>query len=525
MTDNNNEYNNALPQGYMLDNFRIIKVLGAGGFGVAYLAEDTYLDEQCVIKEYMPSEFSYRDTTSHSVYATSPSQAKNYEWGLTEFLNEAKMIKKCQHHNIVKVIRFFEANNTAYMVMPYFAGSSLDEFIKARTNKSLSEQELKDIILPLLDGLKVLHAQNIFHRDIKPSNIYICDEDHRPILIDFGAARFSLGARSRSITSIVTIGYSPHEQYHQHGRQGAWTDIYAIAAVMYCLISGKKPIEAPARVSDDPLVPAVEVGKGNYSPHLLAAIDHALAFSEKDRPQTIEEWLLEMEGKAISTQQTTINTTTGGSQPSEPTHKNNPKMAWILGIVALVVVGVLAALFYPRSPEPIDPDMISNKFVDTSTSSVTPSISPPPRIPKEPEPVLPIAIKEEPVEPKPEPVEPVIATETKQQCTAGRLNASQIRALVTNKIAIGTRLDTPKPYDWQEFQMSNGDALFSKKNSAVSRGKWKIEDDKLCWCYGECASYKCKYVETSDQCSEWYYIDPDSEKKTGKVYDWQEITP
>ena len=314
MAGENNHFN-ALPKGYMLDSFRIIKVLGSGGFGIAYLAEDIHLEKVFVVKEYLPSDFSYREQSSNIVHPKDPSQKENYEWGLREFINEAKTIAKFEHPNIVQVTRYFEANNTAYIVMNYVKGCSLNELLK--NGETATEEEMKAIVIPLLNGLKAVHSKNILHRDIKPSNIYISDQGNTPILIDFGAARYSLGSHSRSITTVITPGYSPYEQYQTRGNQGPWTDIYAMGAVMYRLLSGTMPQEAPSRVKNDPLIPATQLGRGKYSHQLLAAIDHALAFDEDDRPQSVEEWLSEIEGITTTAGASTAGASTAGASTAE----------------------------------------------------------------------------------------------------------------------------------------------------------------------------------------------------------------
>jgi serine/threonine protein kinase len=385
--------------------------------------------------------------------------------------------------------------------MPYFTGNSLSQLLKQNPDEKISEQKLRDIVIPLLNGLKVLHAQNIFHRDIKPSNIYICNQDTRPILIDFGAARFSLGSRSRSITTIVTPCYSPHEQYHQHGKQGAWTDIYSMGAVMYRLISGKKPIESPARVADDdPLIPATTIGKGRYSKHLLTAIDHALAFKEIDRPQSIEQWLLEIDGKK--------------APKAKKDSKPIPIIAWVV-IVTLIASAVLLGLKLLQGSNATNSSIKykTEAIIEPTTKSnvektIKPTISPP----TETE----IKIKIKPT------IEEKTAPKTVTTCVDSRLNSAQIKTLVQNKIAIGVRLDTPTPYNWVEFQKNNGEAYFNRENGEISTGKWKIDADQLCWCYGECIEYKCKYIEARNSCSIWYYIDPETGKETSKVYRWKE---
>lgn len=278
---------NALAPGFVLQDYLIEGVLGYGGFGITYLAEDVHLNKKFAIKEFLPSELALRDGDSR-VVPKSAGAEDDYLWGLEQFLQEAKTLARFEHPNIIQVLRFFEANGTAYIVMAFQEGSSLNELLERK--KRLEEQELRDIVLPLIDGLKVIHREGVLHRDIKTENIFI-RSDGTPILIDFGAARQALGDKGRSLTAIVSRGYAPFEQYTRRGKQGPWSDIYALAAVMYESVAGEPPPEAVDRVvEDDPMVPAVEAGKGRYSEAFLAGIDKALAPMARDRPQTLEEW-------------------------------------------------------------------------------------------------------------------------------------------------------------------------------------------------------------------------------------------
>jgi len=282
------QYRNALPQGFGLLEYQIESVLGKpGGFGITYLATDTHLRQSVAIKEYLPSDFAVREGRN-TVYVRSASYEESFQWGLKCFIDEARVLAKFKHPGIVRVLRFFEANGTAYMVMEYQKGCSLTDYLKQR--RILTEEELLAIVLPLLDGLQELHLAGFLHRDIKPNNIYI-RSDETPILLDFGSARFAVGQKSRSVTSIVTPGYAPLEQYDNEIKdQGPWTDIYALGAVMYCTINGEAPPAATRRVMKDPMIPAVKIGKGKYRKSLLQAIDWALQLSEEDRPQTVEQW-------------------------------------------------------------------------------------------------------------------------------------------------------------------------------------------------------------------------------------------
>jgi len=282
------QHRNALQRGFWLNEYQIKSVLGKpGGFGITYLATDTHLEQSVAIKEYLPSDFAVREGRS-TVYVKSSSYEDNFKWGLDNFIKEARALARFTHPNIVRVLRFFEANGTAYMVMEYQEGKSLTDYLEQQ--RILTEEELLIIVKPLLDGLIEIHKANLLHRDIKPNNIYIRHDDS-PVLLDFGSARYAVGQKTRSVTSIVTPGYAPLEQYDDEIKdQGPWTDIYAMGAVMYRAIKGEAPPAATRRVMKDPMISAVKVGKGKYNKNLLQAIDCALQLSEEDRPRTVDEW-------------------------------------------------------------------------------------------------------------------------------------------------------------------------------------------------------------------------------------------
>ena len=277
------EYTDALPTGLKLEGYEIVRVLGVGGFGVTYLGFDDKLNMAVAIKEYLPSDLARRDS-SQTVTPRSTKDTADFQWGLDRFLSEAQDLARFDHPNIIRVRRFFEAHGTAYIVMDYAEGKTLAALIEHQG--PLTEARVKDILLPLMDGLDEVHRSDLLHRDIKPGNIII-KENGQPVLIDFGAARQSTGARSRSMTAVLTPGYAPLEQYSTKGNQGAWTDIYALAAVAYRALTGITPEEATNRIKNDPLVPAVTAGKSQASSAFLKALDWALAVDEEERPQTI----------------------------------------------------------------------------------------------------------------------------------------------------------------------------------------------------------------------------------------------
>ncbi len=289
-------YPDALPVGYRLHWYVLERVLGQGGFGITYLARDSNLDRQVAIKEYLPTDIARRRSDA-SARPHTEAHAERFGWGLERFLSEARTLARFDHANIVRVYSVFEANNTAYMVMRFEQGENLATLLERRG--TLTERQLTDCLLPILDGLERVHAGGYIHRDIKPENIYV-RQDGSPVLLDFGAARQSFGS-AKTMTVLVAPGYAPLEQYYGDAEtQGPWTDIYGLGATCYRVIAGRAPIDAVARAKGvlgsirEILQPAVEVGRGRYSPHLLEAVDHALALSECDRPQSIADWRREI---------------------------------------------------------------------------------------------------------------------------------------------------------------------------------------------------------------------------------------
>ncbi|HUR40297.1 MAG TPA: SUMF1/EgtB/PvdO family nonheme iron enzyme [Verrucomicrobiae bacterium] len=277
----------ALPAGTTLFEYRLDRVLGHGGFGITYLAWDSNLDKQVAIKEYLPDELAVRGLDSH-VAVRTPGHQDAFQWGLQQFLKEAKALARFSHPNLIRVLRFFEANGTAYFVTEYVKGETLSDLIKRET--MLPEYRLRAVLLPILDAVEQVHRVGVLHRDIKPANILL-QMDGTPVLIDFGAARINVDdSKSRSIIAVYSIGYAPVEQYSADGRQGPWTDIYALAAVAYAALSGRRPVESLSRMQDDVLVPAVLAGRQRYSPAFLKAVDWGLSLRPEDRPRSVTEW-------------------------------------------------------------------------------------------------------------------------------------------------------------------------------------------------------------------------------------------
>ena len=269
----------------LADTYRIDQVLGAGGFGITYLAEDTKLGLAVAIKEYFPAEFALRDA-SRSVRSRSGEHGDTFRWGLESFIKEAQMLARFDHPSVGHVMRVIEANNTAYMIQRYEDGMTLAHHLDG-LGRPMSEEEIHRLFDPLLDGLEVVHAQSVLHRDISPDNI-IVRPNGTGVLIDFGAARRAIADRSQMLTGIVREGYSPPEQYASGGaRQGPWTDVYALGAVLYRIVTGAKPATSIHRMIEDVLVPASTAAAERYSAVLLAAIDQAMRLKQADRPQNV----------------------------------------------------------------------------------------------------------------------------------------------------------------------------------------------------------------------------------------------
>lgn len=272
----------ALAPGQAVYEYRIERVLGGGGFGITYLAQDANLQLPVAIKEYFPADVAVRGADS-SVRVRSPESAARFDWGLERFVDEARALASFRHPNIVRVLRYFRENGTAYIVMEYESGEALKHW--AARQPGLDQAAVLRLVYPLLDGLETVHKLNFLHRDIKPDNIYI-RADGSPVLLDFGAARRV--SSEHDMTNIVSPGFAPFEQYHSKGNQGPWTDLYSLGAVLYWLTTGLKPVEAAARVREDAMPRAAQAGnQAAFGLPLLQAIDWALQPHEKDRPQSV----------------------------------------------------------------------------------------------------------------------------------------------------------------------------------------------------------------------------------------------
>ncbi len=293
------DYQNALQLKTMLHEYRLESVLGAGGFGITYLAWDTNLEKHVAIKEYLPGELAMR-ALDGSVVPVNTGHEHNYQWGLKRFIQEARTLAKFSHPNIVRVKRYFEANGTGYMVMEYEQGESLHQFLKPAP--TLDEEALTAIVMPILDGLQAVHGAGFLHRDIKPSNVFI-RKDGTPLLLDFGSSRFAAGAEPRNFTAIVSPGYAPLEQYSGDGNQGPWSDIYALASVLFRAVTGEKPPDAVTRLKSDTVRSSLTAARTRFGARFLNAIESGMNRDEKLRPQSVSEWREQFRGEPAATAQ------------------------------------------------------------------------------------------------------------------------------------------------------------------------------------------------------------------------------
>ena len=351
---------NALPADYRLGEYTIESVLGHGGFGITYLARDTKLSSLVAIKEYFPQAFAARQEQSTIVPRTysDPSAEENYRWGLQEFLKEAQALAKFKHNNIVRVLRFLEANSTAYMVMEYEEGESLADHLRKHSG-FLDESTLLQVFLPILSGLQAVHNAGLLHLDIKPDNIYL-RTNGKPMLIDFGSARHTAHQSEISKKIALTPGYSALEAYPNQGEQGPWSDVYSIGATLYRCMTGKAPTDALERFQTigrdqpDPLVMATEFDRPLYSSYIRECVDWALVLNREDRPHTAFALQQGLMGKEMTNEEPAQNQdaysyrsgfigTVNVKQPKQEKQKYKWNL-WERVVAALLSVALIAMI-------------------------------------------------------------------------------------------------------------------------------------------------------------------------------------
>lgn len=304
--------NDALPVGTRLGEFEIERVVGIGGFGIVYLAMDHALQRRVALKEYMPSALAARGGGTEQVSIRSQSHAETFGIGLRSFVNEARLLAKFDNPSLVKVHRFWEANGTAYMVMPYYQGVTLKD-ARPALGGAPSEAWLRTMLDSILGALDVIHHEQIFHRDVSPPNIMLVGSpawtsprELKPVLLDFGAARHVIGDRTQTLTAILNPSFAPIEQYAESTalRQGPWTDLYALAGVIYFCLTGRPPVQAAARTIHDEL-PSLGAQQATlrsaeglpYELDFLRAIDWCLSVKPNLRPENVQALREVLEGR------------------------------------------------------------------------------------------------------------------------------------------------------------------------------------------------------------------------------------
>lgn len=275
--------NRALPEDYQLQNYKVAKQLSGGGFSIVYLAHDEN-GVPVAIKEYLPNQLALREEGS-LVQATTAENLATFRYGMKCFFEEGRALAKINHPNVVRVVNFFRANETVYMVMRYERGKTLQEEIQSR-KRTVKESFIRRVFAELLNGLREVHTHKILHLDIKPANIYI-RLDGSPVLLDFGAARQTLTTEKSKLSPMYTPGFASPEQYKNRELLGPWSDIYSVGASMFSCLSGFAPQAADQRLQNDKLTAAKKLWAGQYSDQLLEIIDWCLQLNYMDRPQSV----------------------------------------------------------------------------------------------------------------------------------------------------------------------------------------------------------------------------------------------
>ena len=411
---NNEKYPLSLPNGTVLGGkFVTVNVLGQGGFGITYEATAPKTGERYAIKEYFPDSLAMR-RNDLMVMPLSSDRDENFSYGKSTFLQEAETLADfIGNENIVRIHSYFEENGTAYFVMDYVEGISLDRYIKQNGGKILYE-DAERILLPVMDALSAVHEKGIVHRDVTPDNI-ILTKDGNVKLIDFGAARYSLGDKSKSLDIVLKHGFAPKEQYVRRGKQGSFTDIYALGATFYFALTGRRPPDSIERLEDDNLIPPSLLGvslPGKAEDAILTALN----VSPQDRFQNVSEFkkaLLSSQGNPVISptlyvsSEITVPTSyvsneiitpeyaqieepaiqLGKEEKTEKERKKTPfakKLKWIIpSAVAVIAVGGLIIVLAPQiinsienqgPAEPINSHSDDSSVVTTQLPEIKPGI-------------------------------------------------------------------------------------------------------------------------------------------------------
>ena len=275
--------NQPLPEGFQLENYRVLRLLASGGFSFVYLAHDEK-EAPVALKEYLPATLALRTNSSPSPVVPEENLAI-FRYGLKCFFEEGRALATLQHPNVVRVINFFRANDTVYLVMRYERGRTLQEHIHKKSG-AIKENWIRNTFALLLNGLREVHSTKLLHLDIKPGNIYVRN-DGTPVLIDFGAARRTLTIDGLKLPPMYTPGFASPEHHRSRDKLGPWSDIYSIGASMYVCLAGSVPPTAVQRMEKDRMTSARKGWSGKYSAELLDTIDWCLRLDHLERPQSV----------------------------------------------------------------------------------------------------------------------------------------------------------------------------------------------------------------------------------------------
>ena len=275
--------NQPLPEGFQLENYRILRLLASGGFSFVYLAHDEN-EAPVAVKEYLPAALALR-TESSPAPVVPEENLSTFRYGLKCFFEEGRALASLSHPNVVRVINFFRANDTVYLVMRYERGRTLQEHIHKKSGP-IKEDWLRGTFAQLLNGLREVHSNKLLHLDIKPGNIYVRN-DGNPVLIDFGAARQTLNVDGLKLPPMFTPGFASPEHHRERDKLGPWSDIYSIGASMYSCLAGAAPPVATQRMEKDKMTSARKGWAGKYSAELLDTIDWCLRLNHLERPQSV----------------------------------------------------------------------------------------------------------------------------------------------------------------------------------------------------------------------------------------------
>jgi TPR repeat protein len=360
--DSNDDWNRLKPGTMIHGRYIAGGVLGQGGFGITYLGLDSLLGLKLAIKEYYPAGVAVRNTANRTVMTASSEPREDFKRGMEKFLEEARILARFEGQpNIVSVRDFFEENGTAYMVMTYLEGRTLQKYLEEQGGR-LSFRDAMDTLSPVMDALDEVHASGLIHRDISPDNIFVT-RNGQVKLLDFGASKSAINlAQQRSHSVVLKRGYSPPEQYQSRGSLGPWTDVYGMAATLYRCVTGMMPPDALDRLGEDTLVQSGEIGR-LFPSHAQDALMSGLSLAPKDRPQSMRafrERLLGEENSAPSMAEEPAAPAVGeGTVSSEAAKKseNQEGRSVFPQVAAALIAFVFFFLFLSNSPSrrPVDP--------------------------------------------------------------------------------------------------------------------------------------------------------------------------